>query len=68
MKNFGYIKVACANFEVDVANVKANGKNILNLINSAAKENSTIVNFGQLSLTGYTCQDLFFKSYLLDHT
>lgn len=66
MENFGYIKVACANYDVNVANVKANGNRILPLINEAMENGSSIIIFGQLSLTGYTCQDLFLKSYLVD--
>lgn len=66
MKNFGYIKVAAAVPSVRVADVNHNVEEIQRIILDAEKENVELLVFPELCITGYTCQDLFKSSHLLD--
>lgn len=52
--------------QVKVANPKHNVKEIERLISQAEEEGVEIVVFPELSLTGYTCQDLFKQHLLLE--
>jgi len=63
---YGFIKVATAIPSVKVANPKYNTEQIETLIGQAEQENAEIVVFPELSLTGYTCQDLFRQQLLLE--
>lgn len=64
MRNFGYYQVACASFPIHVADVAHNTKEIIRCINESDPDLQLMV-FGELSLTGYSCQDLFFDELLL---
>lgn len=66
MKNYGYIRVASAIPTIKIADCHHNADKIIELILKAAKEEVEIVCFPELVLTGYTCNDLFFQSLLLD--
>lgn len=55
----GFIKVACAIPEVKVANCDHNATQIVELIGAAAEKGAEIVCFPELSITGYSCGDLF---------
>lgn len=57
---YGFYKVSTANFITHVGNVKENEKETIKLINEAKKENINVLVFPELSLIGYTAQDLFF--------
>ena len=60
MENYGYIRVAAAMPEVHVADTEANAKEAVSLVNTIWKEKeSSIIVFPELSVTGYTCADLF---------
>ena len=63
---YGLIKVAAAIPGVRVADVDYNVKQIKSLIAQAEDRGVEIVVFPELSLTGYTCQDLFRQQLLLD--
>ena len=65
-KELGYVRVATAIPNVKVANVGYNIKQIKELYLKAVKGNVDIVVFPELSITGYTCQDLFHQETLLD--
>ncbi len=65
MKNFGFIKVASAIPTVKIADCKYNTEQILSLIKKAEKENVQIVSFPELSITAYTCGDLFHQQLLI---
>lgn len=58
-ENFGFLRVAAAIPIVDVANPKANVERALCLVYEAVEKRSQLVVFQELSLTGYTCGDLF---------
>jgi len=63
---FGFYKVGVGNFKIHLANVEENEKEILSLILKAKEDGINILSFGELSLTGYTCQDLFLKHNFID--
>ena len=63
---YGFIKVAAAVPAVRVADVEYNVQEIEKLIAMADGDGVELVCFPELSLTGYTCQDLFKEKLLLD--
>ena len=65
-KDYGYIRVAAAVPEIKVGNVTFNTKEIIKLVKHASKEGVKIILFPELSLTGYTCGDLFFQDTLME--
>mgnify|MGYP003373104514 CR=1 FL=1 len=62
----GFIKAAAATPRVTVADCRANGAEILRLIHEMEKEKAKLMVFPELSITGYTCGDLFLQRSLLD--
>ena len=62
----GFVKVAAAVPAVKVADVMYNVQEIERLITMADAEHVEVVVFPELSVTGYTCQDLFRERLLLD--
>ena len=62
----GFIKVAAAIPGVRVADVDYNVQQIESFIAQAEGKGVEIIVFPELSLTGYTCQDLFRQQLLLD--
>ena len=65
-KRFGYVRVAASVPEIKVANVEFNVKEIVNEIKKLAKEGVQVVTFPELSITGYTCGDLFNQDFLVE--
>jgi NAD+ synthase (glutamine-hydrolysing) len=63
--NYGFVKVASAIPSTRVADCQFNSENIEKLINEAAKKGAGIVVFPELSITGYSCGDLFAQSMLI---
>lgn len=63
---YGFIKVAAAVPTVKVADCQYNLKQIESLIAQAEGQGVEIISFPELSLTGYTCQDLFRQNLLLE--
>ncbi len=61
-----FIRVAACVPEVSVGNVGQNVKAILGQARDAEKKAPQLTVFPELSLTGYTCADLFFQSTLLE--
>ena len=61
---YGFVKVAAVSPKLKVADVKFNTKAIKEEIAKYQKENVEILVFPELSLCGYTCNDLFFQSLL----
>ena len=62
----GFIKVAAATPEIMVADCDYNSKQIITLAKTLAKKGVRLAVFPELCITGYTCQDLFFQTALLD--
>ena len=63
---YGLIKVAAAIPGVRVADVDYNVQQIENLIAQAEGKGAEVIVFPELSVTGYTCQDLFRQQLLLE--
>ena len=63
--DFGLVKIAAASPALRLANVPANVCEIGAMMNRAAAQHAAIVAFPELSLTGYSCGDLFFQAELL---
>lgn len=61
----GYIKVAAASPNLKVAACDYNGTQILECIKKADKAGVKILVFPELSISGYTCGDLFLQESLL---
>ena len=64
--NFGFVRVASAIPAVEVANCSFNQEQMLALIKKATEEKVQVLCFPELSITSYTCQDLFIQQKLLD--
>ena len=63
--NHGFLRIAIAVPTVKVGNVAHNKKEIQTLIGKADAQFVDVLLFPELSLTGYTCGDLFFQQSLL---
>lgn len=61
----GFVTIAAAIPSLKVADVQYNRKQIENFIVQADSNGAEIIAFPELSLTGYTCQDLFTQQILL---
>ncbi|MBQ3628995.1 MAG: hypothetical protein II947_08230, partial [Bacteroidaceae bacterium] len=61
---YGFIKVASAIPSVIVADCTSNIKEIKRLIDQATIQDAAIVCFPELSITAYTCNDLFTQQTL----
>ena len=66
MKEYGFIRVGSIVNKLALANPMENAKELSKLIKEASKKDVSIVVTPELSLTGYTCGDLFLQSKLLD--
>ena len=63
-KHFGYVRVAAAVPHLRVADCQYNATEIKKQITEAMQEGVEVVCFPELSVTGYTCADLFFTQQL----
>ena len=61
----GFLKVAAACPNVTVANCNANVSEMITLAESAYKEGVRVLVFPELSITGYTCADIFYSDLLI---
>ena len=66
MNNYGYIKVAAAIPPVKVGDCNYNVSEIEKMIVRAEGMGVEVIVFPELSITGYTCQDLFRQKLLID--
>lgn len=62
----GFVKVAAVSPSLRVGNTDYNSKEIIKAIKKAQEERVKVLVFPELSITGYTCADLFFQRSLLD--
>ena len=65
-KRFGFVKVAAATPLVKLADCHANAEAIDKMTAEALERGVSIVVFPELSLTGYTCGDLFLQSRIIE--
>lgn len=68
--DYGFVRVGAVIPKIEVANVEYNLKQILNEIEMVdhVYDNCKILLFPELSLTGYTCGDLFLNDTLIDES
>lgn len=64
MTNLGYVRIAAASPKIKVANPEYNKVQILEIIHEAERLDAAILVLPELSLTGYTCGDLFYQKTL----
>ena len=64
--NNGYIRVAACSPRVEVGDVVYNTAEILKIVKDLAKQGVDVAVFPELSVTGYTCGDLFHSRLLID--
>lgn len=65
-KEFGYVRVAAVVPELKVANAIYNTEEIISEVKKLAKDGVQIALFPELSLTGYSCGDLFLQDVLIE--
>lgn len=61
----GFIKVAAATPKIKVADPAYNTEEILKIIDETEKKGASILVFSELTISGYTCGDLFLQQPLL---
>ncbi|NLP47564.1 MAG: NAD(+) synthase [Clostridiales bacterium] len=64
--NDGFVKVAAAGFEISLADLKTNTQKLKELLDLGDKRSVNLIVTPELSLTGYTCGDLFNSQSLLE--
>ncbi len=62
---FGFVRMAAVAPQVALADPSANAAAMVDHLDALAADGVSLVLFPELSLTGYTCEDLFFNSDLL---
>ena len=63
--NYGFFRIASAVPQVTVADCEQNALSIIENAEKAVSSLAKLIVFPELSLTGYTCSDLFFQDTLL---
>ncbi len=66
MEKYGFVRVAAATPRVKVADTVFNEKEMEALIEKAETEKVSLLVFPELSVTGYTCGDLFGSNLLIE--
>lgn len=66
MKDYGLFRVAACVPRVKVADVEFNCESICRMIDQAEETKASLVVFPELSVTGYTCMDMFSQNLLLE--
>lgn len=62
------MKVASATVKLEIANCIHNANEIINLIKQADQQACDVIVFPELSITAYTCGDLFHQNLLLEQS
>lgn len=68
MVNYGFVKCAIATCNSKLSNPTSAAQKIKDLVAEASSRDVNVLIFPELSMTGYTCQDLFVHSQLLKST
>ena len=66
MKDYGFVRVAAAVPTVSLADPAKNAEKICDLIDKAAARQVSLLAFPELSVTGYSCADLFGQNLLIE--
>ncbi len=64
INEYGFVRVAAASPKLKVADCDYNVEQIKQLIDEATRQYVQFLTFPELSITGYTCADLFFQTAL----
>jgi NAD+ synthase (glutamine-hydrolysing) len=59
--NYGFFRAAAASPVVAVADCRANADHIIDAVREAREDGASLIVFPELSITGYTCGDLFLQ-------
>ncbi|MFQ6861352.1 MAG: NAD(+) synthase [Beduini sp.] len=62
----GFIRVGAASIHTKIADCISNTEQIIQMMKTASKNQTKILVFPELAITGYTCEDLFFQDRLLN--
>ena len=68
LSQYGYIRIASASPETLVANTVFNSKKIVDAVNIALDNKCNFILFPELSISAYTCGDLFFQQTLIENS
>ena len=68
MKKYGFVRVGAIMSKLALGDCFQNAEEIIRMIKKADKEGVAVVTTPELSLTGYTCGDLFLQDKLLNET
>ncbi len=63
----GFVKVAAATPDIQVADCNYNADKICELIDQMQQESVKLLVFPELCITGYTCSDLFWQQLMLEN-
>jgi len=66
LSEYGYVRVGVSTPNLKVADIEFNVNEIVSVLETASENHCQIVAFPELSITGYTCGDLFYQANLLD--
>ena len=64
LKEYGYVRVGAAVNKLKIADIHYNVDEMKKILDKAIEQGIEIITFPELSLTGYTCQDLFLNDDL----
>ena len=64
INDYGFVRVAAASPKLKVADCNYNTSQIKQVIDEAVKQDIQFITFPELSITGYTCADLFLQTVL----
>ena len=62
----GVVRVCSAPIEISLASPDKNAAKIISAIEEAKKNESSVILFSELALTGYSCADLFYQNALIE--
>ncbi|MFC2131028.1 NAD(+) synthase [Bacteroidota bacterium] len=68
LSKYGFLRLGVVSPEMRIGDIDFNTEMILESIDTAVKQKCNILLFPELSLTGYSCGDLFFQDNLLKKT
>lgn len=68
LSHYGYLRIGCVSPELRVADPVFNADKIIEAIDMALEEKCRILCFPELSITSFSCGDLFFQEELLERT
>ncbi|MDE7105562.1 MAG: NAD(+) synthase [Anaeroplasmataceae bacterium] len=68
LKKYGYVRVGAAVNKLRIADIAYNVEEMKKVLDEAIKKGIEIITFPELSITGYTAQDLFLNDDLIKST